>query len=91
MQDPAISTTQPAGTYPPWDDGVNMDIFIKNASGKILVGEVSHIFSFFLTSPIMTTMTMKTTTTMRMMSPLLIPHLENSFCRLKRSTKDSKL
>jgi hypothetical protein len=28
---------------------------------------------------------------MRMMSPLLIPHLENSFCRLKRSTKDSKL
>ncbi|KAK7508001.1 hypothetical protein BaRGS_00000966 [Batillaria attramentaria] len=38
--DPGISSTQTPGTYPPFDQGKQMDIFIKNASGEILVGKV---------------------------------------------------
>lgn len=38
--DPAISADQPNGTYPPYDDGVAMDIFIKDANGKDLLGKV---------------------------------------------------
>ncbi|CAG5131378.1 unnamed protein product, partial [Candidula unifasciata] len=40
MADPAISSEQPAGTYPPYDDGVQMDIFVKNDAGSILIGQV---------------------------------------------------
>ncbi|RYY34261.1 hypothetical protein EON62_03455 [archaeon] len=38
--DPAISSTQSAGTYPAWDDGVQQDVFIKSANGSILIGQV---------------------------------------------------
>ncbi|KAG1681996.1 Lysosomal alpha-glucosidase [Nymphon striatum] len=38
--DPAISANQPNGTYPPYDDGVAMDIFVKDINGKILLGKV---------------------------------------------------
>nr|KAG5713836.1 hypothetical protein BaRGS_024463 [Batillaria attramentaria] len=38
-KDPGISSTQTPGTYPPFDQGKQMDIFIKNASGEILVGK----------------------------------------------------
>ncbi|XP_070186369.1 lysosomal alpha-glucosidase-like isoform X3 [Littorina saxatilis] len=38
--DPGISSIQKPGTYPPFDDGVKMDIFIKNATGQILIGKV---------------------------------------------------
>ncbi|GFS15039.1 lysosomal alpha-glucosidase [Elysia marginata] len=40
MADPAISSTQPSGTYKPFDDGRKMDIFIKDNKGKILIGKV---------------------------------------------------
>lgn len=40
MIDPAISSDQPPGTYPPYDDGVKQDVFIKDANGKILIGQV---------------------------------------------------
>uniref|UniRef100_A0A0B7BEV5 Galactose mutarotase N-terminal barrel domain-containing protein n=1 Tax=Arion vulgaris TaxID=1028688 RepID=A0A0B7BEV5_9EUPU len=40
MADPAISSNQPIGAYPPFDDGVEMDIFVKNATGAILYGQV---------------------------------------------------
>jgi lysosomal alpha-glucosidase len=40
MADPAISSGQPIGAYPPFDDGVEMDIFVKNDSGAILYGQV---------------------------------------------------
>lgn len=46
LQDPAISSDQPPGTYPPYDDGVKQDVFIKDANGKILVGRVS-LFEYF--------------------------------------------
>ena len=39
-QDPAISSSQPAGSYPPFDDGKKLDTFVKNADGGILIGKV---------------------------------------------------
>ncbi|XP_041673512.1 lysosomal alpha-glucosidase isoform X1 [Cheilinus undulatus] len=38
--DPGISSTSPPGTYPPFDEGVKRDVFIKNATGHILIGKV---------------------------------------------------
>lgn len=40
MIDPAISSSQPSGSYPPYDDGVKEDVFIKDVNGKILIGKV---------------------------------------------------
>ncbi|KAH9502341.1 hypothetical protein Btru_073501 [Bulinus truncatus] len=40
MADPAISSEQPPGTYPPFDDGKQLDVFVKNATGDILIGSV---------------------------------------------------
>lgn len=44
-QDPGISSTSPPGTYPPFDDGLKRDVFIKNATGEILIGKVRPLFS----------------------------------------------
>ncbi|XP_060067005.1 lysosomal alpha-glucosidase-like [Ylistrum balloti] len=38
--DPGISDTQKPGSYMPYDLGTKMDIFIKDSSGKPLVGKV---------------------------------------------------
>ncbi|XP_038064192.1 lysosomal alpha-glucosidase-like isoform X2 [Patiria miniata] len=38
--DPGISSTQPPGTYPPYDTGIAQDVFVKDSTGKPLVGEV---------------------------------------------------
>ncbi|KAG7505007.1 lysosomal alpha-glucosidase [Solea senegalensis] len=38
--DPGISSTSPTGTYPPFDDGLKRDVFIKNVTGHILIGKV---------------------------------------------------
>ncbi|KAM6905326.1 lysosomal alpha-glucosidase [Xenentodon cancila] len=38
--DPGISNTSPPGTYPPFEDGLKRDVFIKNATGDILIGKV---------------------------------------------------
>ena len=43
MQDPGISNMYP-GKYPPYDDGIKDDIFIRNASGGLLIGKVSLLF-----------------------------------------------
>ncbi|CAG5131379.1 unnamed protein product [Candidula unifasciata] len=40
MADPAISNEQPPGTYPPYDDGVQLDVFVKNDTNNILIGQV---------------------------------------------------
>uniref|UniRef100_A0A3P8WJY7 Lysosomal alpha-glucosidase n=1 Tax=Cynoglossus semilaevis TaxID=244447 RepID=A0A3P8WJY7_CYNSE len=38
--DPGISSTSRPGTYPPFDDGLKRDVFIKNVTGDILIGKV---------------------------------------------------
>ncbi|XP_072339593.1 lysosomal alpha-glucosidase [Scyliorhinus torazame] len=38
--DPGISSTQRAGKYKPYDDGVKRGIFIKNETGQPLIGKV---------------------------------------------------
>lgn len=38
--DPGISSSSPPGTYPPFDDGLKRDVFIKNATGQVLIGKV---------------------------------------------------
>ncbi|XP_022103478.1 lysosomal alpha-glucosidase-like isoform X2 [Acanthaster planci] len=40
ITDPGISSTQPAGTYPPYDTGIAQDVFIKDSNGKPIVGRV---------------------------------------------------
>jgi alpha-glucosidase (family GH31 glycosyl hydrolase) len=42
--DPGISSTQPAGSYPPYDEGIKQGIFIKKAdSDDPIIGKVIHI------------------------------------------------
>lgn len=38
--DPGISNAETPGTYPPFDDGLEMGIFIKNWTGQIFIGKV---------------------------------------------------
>jgi len=38
--DPGVTNNQPAGTYPPYDMGLEMDIFIRNSSDQPFVGDV---------------------------------------------------
>ncbi|KAK7068401.1 hypothetical protein SK128_024681, partial [Halocaridina rubra] len=38
--DPGISAAEPLHTYPPWDEGVALNIFVKNASGMPFIGKV---------------------------------------------------
>ncbi|XP_034750914.1 lysosomal alpha-glucosidase [Etheostoma cragini] len=38
--DPGISSSSPPGTYLPFEDGLKRDVFIKNATGQILIGKV---------------------------------------------------
>ncbi|XP_032653104.2 lysosomal alpha-glucosidase isoform X2 [Chelonoidis abingdonii] len=38
--DPAISSLGPPGSYKPYDDGLKRGVFIRNATGKPLVGKV---------------------------------------------------
>lgn len=38
--DPGVSSREPKGTYPPYNDGLENDIFIKNASDLPLEGQV---------------------------------------------------
>ncbi|KAK7507996.1 hypothetical protein BaRGS_00000961, partial [Batillaria attramentaria] len=37
--DPGISSTQPPGTYPPYDLGLKMGVFLKNKDGTPLIGK----------------------------------------------------
>lgn len=38
--DPGISSTQPSGSYEPYDNGIKMDVFVKDDNGKPLIGKV---------------------------------------------------
>jgi len=45
--DPGISSTQPAGSYPAYDDGIRRGIFInKSNSNEPIIGKVMHICRF---------------------------------------------
>lgn len=48
MQDPGISSTQAGGSYPPFDDGLEFGIFIRNISGQPLIGRVSVWGSLYI-------------------------------------------
>lgn len=39
--DPGVSGSEKPGTYPPFDKGIEMDIFIKDIAGKPFTGKVS--------------------------------------------------
>lgn len=47
LQDPAISSEQPAGSYPPYDTGLKQDVFIRKDDGSILIGQVCTITAWF--------------------------------------------
>lgn len=38
--DPGVSGSEKPGTYPPYDEGLQRDIFIKNSTGLPFVGKV---------------------------------------------------
>lgn len=38
--DPGVSASEPKGKYPPYDEGVTEDIFIKNQDDTIFIGKV---------------------------------------------------
>lgn len=38
--DPGVSGSEEPGTYPPFDDGIEMDIFVKTARGNVKYGKV---------------------------------------------------
>lgn len=40
LVDPGVSASEKSGSYPPFEIGVKMDIFIKNSTGQIFVGKV---------------------------------------------------
>jgi lysosomal alpha-glucosidase len=47
--DPGISSTQPAGSYPAYDEGIKQGVFIKKFnSNDPIIGQVSQIFSLQL-------------------------------------------
>ena len=39
-QDPGISSTQPRGSYPPYDVGLEMGVFINSSTGETFIGRV---------------------------------------------------
>ncbi|XP_071528131.1 lysosomal alpha-glucosidase-like [Panulirus ornatus] len=38
--DPGISAAEPPHTYPPWDEGINFNIFVANSSNLPFIGKV---------------------------------------------------
>ncbi|XP_050301021.1 lysosomal alpha-glucosidase-like [Anthonomus grandis grandis] len=40
LVDPGVSAGEKLGSYPPYDVGIKMDIFVKNASGQPFIGKV---------------------------------------------------
>lgn len=41
-QDPAISSSGPAGSYRPYDEGLRRGVFITNETGQPLIGKVER-------------------------------------------------
>lgn len=47
LVDPGVSAGEKLGTYPPYDIGLKMDIFVKNSSGQPFIGKVSIFFIIY--------------------------------------------
>uniref|UniRef100_A0AAR5PG88 P-type domain-containing protein n=1 Tax=Dendroctonus ponderosae TaxID=77166 RepID=A0AAR5PG88_DENPD len=45
LVDPGVSAAEKPGTYPPYDVGINMGIFVKNSSGQPFIGKVWNAHS----------------------------------------------
>lgn len=43
LQDPGVAKNEPPGTYPPYDLGMQYDLFIKKEDGTPIVGEVKML------------------------------------------------
>lgn len=43
LVDPGVSAGELKGSYPPYDMGIKMDIFVKNSSGQPFIGKVLTI------------------------------------------------
>lgn len=43
LQDPAISGSETPGTYPPYDIGLEKDIFVKNVTGHVVRYKVRSV------------------------------------------------
>lgn len=43
LVDPGVSASEKAGTYPPYDKGIEMDIFVKNSSNQPFIGKVKAL------------------------------------------------
>lgn len=43
LVDPGVSAGELQGSYPPYDMGIKMDIFVKNSSGQPFIGKVITI------------------------------------------------
>lgn len=41
LVDPGVSASEQPGTYPPYDVGIQMDIFVKNLTDQPFIGKVS--------------------------------------------------
>ena len=39
--DPGISASEPPGTYPPWDEGLHLSVFVRNHTNQPFIGKVS--------------------------------------------------
>lgn len=44
-QDPGVSGSEMPGTYPPFDEGLEMDVFVKNVTGGIVYAKVWNYVS----------------------------------------------
>lgn len=47
LVDPGVSASEKANTYPPYDKGIEMDIFVKNFSNQPFIGKVRIYILFF--------------------------------------------
>jgi len=41
--DPGVSAAEPPGSYPPYDEGIKQDIFVKDSKGKPFVAKVGFV------------------------------------------------
>ena len=51
LQDPGISSEQSPGSYPPYDDGLKRNVFIKKTDGSgPIIGKVNTVDSHYVVS-----------------------------------------